>query len=42
MDKIRNVYRDLGYPDVKVDVKKTATPGALDLRSRSRKGRRSR
>jgi outer membrane protein insertion porin family len=31
MDKIRNVYRDLGYPDVKVDVKKTATPGALDL-----------
>jgi outer membrane protein insertion porin family len=31
MDKIRNVYRDLGYPDVKVDVKKTEAPGSLDL-----------
>ncbi|MEK6742471.1 MAG: outer membrane protein assembly factor BamA [Nitrospirota bacterium] len=30
-DKIRNVYRDLGYPDVKVSVKKTETPGGLDL-----------
>ncbi len=31
MDKIRNVYRDLGYADAKVDVKKTEAPGALDL-----------
>jgi outer membrane protein insertion porin family len=31
MDKIRNTYRDLGYPDVKVDVKKTVAPGRLDL-----------
>ena len=31
VDKIRNVYRELGYPEVKVDVKKTETPGAVDL-----------
>ncbi len=31
VEKIRNVYRDLGYPEVKVEVKRTETPGAVDL-----------
>ena len=31
MEKIKTVYRDLGYPDVKVSVKKTEAPGTLDL-----------
>jgi outer membrane protein insertion porin family len=31
MDKIRNAYRDHGYPDVKVAVKKKEAPGSLDL-----------
>ena len=30
-EKIRNAYRDAGYPDVKVDVNKTETDGSLDL-----------
>jgi len=31
MDKIRNAYRDLGFVDAKVEVKRTAGPGTLDL-----------
>jgi outer membrane protein insertion porin family len=31
MEKIKTVYRDLGYPDVNVSVKKTEAPGTLDL-----------
>jgi outer membrane protein insertion porin family len=30
-ETIRNVYRDAGYPDVKVEVNKTEAPGSLDL-----------
>ena len=30
-DKIRNLYRELGYADVKVEVAKTEAAGALDL-----------
>lgn len=40
MDKIRNTYRDLGYPDVKVAVKKKEAPGRLDLDFSIDEGRR--
>ncbi len=31
VEKIENVYRDAGFADVKVEARKTASPGALDL-----------
>jgi outer membrane protein insertion porin family len=39
MDKIRNVYRDLGFADAKVEVKKTEGPGTLGLAFSVQEGR---
>jgi outer membrane protein insertion porin family len=39
VDKIRNEYRDRGFADVKVEVKRTERPGALDLAFSIQEGR---
>lgn len=39
-DKIRNVYRDRGFVDAKVEVKKTEGPGTLDLAFTVQEGRK--
>lgn len=39
-DKIRNAYRDLGFVDAKVAVKKTEGPGTLDLAFAVQEGRK--
>lgn len=41
VDKIRTLYRELGYADAVVEVKKTETPGALNLSFEIREGRRT-
>jgi len=41
-EKIRNLYKDLGYAEVKVDVKKTEGPGRLDLEFSIHEGPRTR
>jgi len=40
MEKIRNVYRDLGFADAKVEVKKTVGPGTMDLAFTVQEGRK--
>ncbi len=39
-DKIRTAYKEQGYPDVAVEVKKTAEPGLLNLQFNITEGRR--
>jgi outer membrane protein insertion porin family len=39
-DKIKNLYKDDGYANVKVEVKKTEAPGRLDLTFGIQEGRR--
>jgi len=41
VDKMRNLYRDLGYADVRIDVKKTESPGQLEIEFRVQEGPRT-